>query len=494
MSIKKLAGETVIYGLSSILPKALNFLVLTSYLTYKLEDTSDFAIFSEFYAYSTVILSFMIFRLDTAFFRFGSKAKDKTAVLSTTMIPLSILTLLVMGTLYFNAQWFADLLQYPDYPHYVKWFSFILGFDALTALIFANLRLSNRPLLFLFYKLVNILITVFALLFALEVMATYFPNVKAFLDTQMGIQKDLDYAFVANLVGSFSVCLLMLPEYLKLKITFDRALYWKMLKYSAPLVLVTIAGNINQAIAVPLQKNLLGGTLEENLTQAGIFSAAAKLAILLNLFTTAFNYAAEPFFFNNAAGKEDKSAYGKILYTFTLFCGAVVLGTYGLIDIFILIIGEQYRDAVFVVPILLIAYLLLGIYYNIAIWFKLSDQTYMGTIISSVGVIFTIAISVIALPSIGIIGSAWATLACYASMVILCFILGQRNYPIEYPVGKIVRIILITVMGTVGLYIIRNHTFLSEFKLILIGLSTLLGYLLINYLIDKTHIQRLIKS
>lgn len=479
--------------MSSILPKALNFLVMTMYLTHKLEDTKDYGIFAEFYAYATVILSIMVFRLDTAFFRFGSRTDDKNKVLSTAMIPLTLLTLAVVAALFYLAPQIADLLMYPQFPQYIRWFAIILGFDAITALIFANMRLNNQPVKFLIYKVANIVATVIILLISLEVLPRFAPGVKESLDSLLGIETILDYAFMSNMLASIFVFLLLLPEYIRLKPTFDKQLFNKMLAYAAPLVLVTIAGNINQAVAVPLQKNLLGGTLDQNLAQAGIYSAAAKLAILLNLFTTAFNYAAEPFFFNNAAKEKDPTVYGKILYAFALFCGLVVIGTYGFIDILLLVIGEEYASGVIVVPVLLIAYFLLGVYYNVAIWFKLADKTHMGTIISLVGVACTIIISVLALPTIGIIGSAWATFGCYASMVTLCYILGQRHYPLQYPIGKILRIILITITAVLVIYLVRQSTAFSAGLAIATAVGCIGLYLGINYLLDRSYIQALLK-
>ena len=204
--------------------------------------------------------------------------------------------------------------------------------------------------------------------------------------------------------------------------------------------------NINQAFAAPLQKYFLGDDILDNLANAGVYGAAAKLAILLNLFTTAFNYAAEPFFFNNSEREDAVEVYGKVALAFTIVACLAALGIIFYIDVVILLLGDSYRSGINIVPILLFAYIFLGLYYNVSIWYKLKDKTYVGALISFMGAFITILISLLLLPKIGTVASAWAALTCYVCMVVVGYLVGQRYYPVNYPVFRILGYITITIV------------------------------------------------
>jgi len=435
--LKKLAGETAIYGLSHILSRVLLFIVFTIYLTRKFDgDTTEYGIYTDMYSYATVILTILVFRMDTAFFRYGSKG-DLQKVFNTGFIGVLGFCVIVLVILLPNIGSLANFLEYDESPHYIKWFAYILVLDAITALVFARLRLQSRPIRFMIYKLINVGLTIILVLTFLEFMPKYFPNQFEQLNSFLGVSRQIDYVFFANLLASGAVVLAMLPEFKTFSFSFDFPLFKKMLWYALPLVAVALAGNINQAFAAPLQKYFLGDNILDNLANAGVYGAAAKLAILLNLFTTAFNYAAEPFFFNNSDRKDAVQVYGKVALAFTIVACFAALGLIFYIDVIILLLGDSYRSGINIVPILLFAYIFLGLYYNVSIWYKLKDKTYIGALISFMGAFITIAISLALLPKIGTIASAWAALACYVSMVIVGYVVGQRYYPVEYPVRRI---------------------------------------------------------
>ncbi|MEE9437705.1 MAG: polysaccharide biosynthesis C-terminal domain-containing protein [Saprospiraceae bacterium] len=453
--IKKLAGETVIYGLSHILSRVILFVVFTSYLTHKLSaDPSEYGIYSDMYSYATVILTILVFRMDTAFFRFGSKSNDLQKTFNTGFIAILVFCIIVLIILLPNIDRLSTWLHYNSSPHYIKWFAYILVLDAITALIFARLRLTSRPYRFMFYKLFNVGLTILIVLLFLEFLPRFYPDILTNINNYLGITRQIDYVFLANLIASAAVVIIMIPEFKSFKFSFDIALFKKMGWYALPLVAVGVAGNVNQAFAAPIQKLFLGDNIIENLASVGIYAAAAKLAILLNLFTTAFNYAAEPFFFKNADKKDSIKVYGKVALAFTIVACIVSLGLIFYIDLIILIIGEGYRSGVYVVPILLFAYIFLGLYYNVSIWYKLKDKTYIGAMISFVGMSITILMSIMLLPHIGAIGSAWAALLCYIVMVVLGYLIGQKYYPVDYPVVKILTYIATTALVSgLALYI-----------------------------------------
>jgi O-antigen/teichoic acid export membrane protein len=350
----------------------------------------------------------------------------------------------------------AEALTYGDSPHYVRWFIYFLIFDALAAPVFAKLRIENRPVRFVILKFLNIILTAGFILFFIEFLPSNMPNWYESITSFFGMKRQVDFVFLTNLLASAFVLLFMIPELRALKFQFDVALFKKMLWYVVPLVFVAIAGNINQAFAAPLQKYFLGGNITENISNVAVYAAAAKLAILLNLFTSAFNYAAEPFFFNNADNKDSLKIYGKVALAFTIVSclGALALIFY--IDVIILLLGENYRSGINVVPILLFAYIFLGLYYNVSIWYKLKDKTHIGAMISFAGVSSTIVISIILLPVTGAIASAWAALVCYIIMVVIGYVVGQKYYPVAYPVKSILSYIFMTVILAVGSIYLRQ--------------------------------------
>jgi len=482
--LKKLAGETAIYGLSYIISRVLLFIVMTIYLTRKFSgDTSEYGIYSEMYGYSTIILTILVFRMDTAFFRFGSKG-EKHKSFNTGFWAVLILCIISLLVLLPNIDFFAHILQYDESPHYILWFAFILALDAITAMVFAKLRLDSRPIRFMFYKLMNVFVTIFVVLFSLEVLPRFYPEVKLQLDSFLGVQRQIDYVFYANLIASGLIVFLMLPEFRKVTFEFDKPLFKKMLVYSLPLVAVAIAGNINQAVAAPLQKWFLGDSILENLANAGVYAAAAKLAILLNLFTTAFNYAAEPFFFNNSENKNVLEIYGKVALAFTIFVCIVTLGIISYIDIVIMLLGDSYRSAIHIVPILLFAYIFLGLYYNVSIWYKLKDKTIIGAYISILGAVITLAMSLILLPKIGYVASAWAALVCYITMVLVSYIWGRKYFPVKYPVAKILGYIFITALILFGVIYLKS---ILGFGITYIVIVTLLIGLVLLYAYKKDY-------
>ena len=248
---------------------------------------------------------------------------------------------------------------------------------------------------------------------------------------------------------------------------------------------------INQFFGVPLQKYFLGSDIDLNKDQAGVYGAVQKIPALLAMFTTAYNYAAEPFFFRNADRKDSNHLYGDIALFFTIVAGLVVLGIFFFIDVFQYFIGPSFREGLFIIPFLLISYLLLGLYYNVSIWYKLSDNTIYGAGIATVGAIITLAVNMLFLPTSGIIASAYAALACYGIMVVLAYFLGQVKYPINYPVRSIIIVIsLITLLICAGSFL-RQPSSPFNFSL---GLIALIIYVTIIYLLERKKINYYFKG
>ena len=470
--IKKLAGETLIYGMASIFPRVLNILMTLVYLTYRFKETEDYGSYNEMYAYVTIFLTILVYRLDTAYFRYGSTAENKSTVFSTALIPVIISAFIVVGAVLYYSQSIANWISYADKPHYIQWFAMIIGFDAIATLFYGKFRLASQPKRFLFFRVANVILTMVFILLFLEVFPRIAPDLGNTIGSFFGVTKELDFVFLANLLASGSILILLLPEFVKIKWSLDPSLLKKMLFYSFPLIIVGLAGNINQAFAVPLQKYFLGTDITANLSDAGLYAAAAKIALLLNLFTVAFNYAAEPFFFNNEKKDKEKKAYGQVALAFTLVCVVVIIGIVTFSGLAQYLVGEKYRASLHIVPWLLFAYFFLGLYYNIAIWFKLSDKTIVGAFISVAGAIITLIVSIYFLPKVGTIASAYAAVITYAFMVCVGYLTGQKYYPIQYPVKKILSYVIVAGVMTISLVWIRqNYGMMS----IILGILYLLG-------------------
>lgn len=436
--LKKLAGQTAIYGVSSILSRLLNYIILTPYLT-RVFAQSEYGVVSEVYTYIALLLVLFTYRMETAYFRFSTKTEDKVQkTFSTASLSILITTLFYGSLMLLFAQPIADFLQYPNNANYIVWFTFIIMFDALSAIPFARLRLKNQPIRFAAIKTLGILVNIFFILFFLEIIPRLSEQGVTVFDFLYSENDRIAYIFIANFLGSLVSILCLLPHYFHIKLRFDKALWKKMMAYTLPLTLVGLAAVINQLISLPLLKFLLPYGLEENQAQVGVYTASMRLAILMSLFIQAFNYAAEPFFFRNAKEANAKHIYAQVGHAFAIVGSLIFLGIMLYLDLIQLILGKDFREALGVVPILLLAFLFLGLYYNFSIWYKLTDKTRIGAYISLTGAVITLALNFLLIPRIGYYGAAWASLACYAFMAIAGYWTGQKWYPIAYPIRKMV--------------------------------------------------------
>lgn len=444
--LKQFAGQALTYGVATILSRLVYYLLVTVLLTHILGDNkAEFGTYGFFYAYATVIVALLSFRLDTALFRFN-KQDDTGQAFSTAMITVGLLavSMAIVGTLF--SQQIANWINFPSDERYVRWFAYILAFDIINLIPFAKLRLDNKVRTFAWLKVFNVILSSVLILFFLIVLPRYENGMFSFLPE---LKETIDWVFIANLIASASLFLLLTPHMKGSLSGFNSALFKKMVYYAAPLVVVSVCNALIQFFNVPLQEMFLDEGHEANLGEAGVYDAMRRVAGLFVMFTTAFNYAAEPFFFNNASKETRETLYGKISRLYLLIGGACILGMYLGVDVIKHLIGENYRGGLGLLPVLLIAYLLLGLYYNISIWYKLSDKTKYGAYISLIGCGITLIISITLLPLIGYAASAIATLASYFVMVVIGYAWGQKHYPISYPVAKLTRdmVVIIAFIG-----------------------------------------------
>ena len=437
--VKKLAGETAIYGLSSILGRVVNWVILTPYLT-RVFLKAEYGIVSDLYFYIALLLVFFTYRMETAFFRFASRADaegtDGNTVFTTASLSIIGTTVFLSALLLLLAPQIAVLLKYPGRGDYVQLFTLIVAFDALAAIPFARLRMDSRPLRFAFVKLSAIVLNIALIFFFLEILPWAAERGIDWAVAWYEPERRIAYVFWANLLASGCTLLLLSPLYYRLTWQFAGDVWQRMVNYALPLVLAAFAGIVNQLIGTPMLKYLGQGTTTENLDLGGVYAAAAKLAVLMNLFVQAFNYAAEPFFFRQAAVSSDRTIYADVARAFALVGSLAFLGIMLYLDVIQYFLGEDFREGLGILPILLVANFFLGLYYNFSIGYKLSDQTRWAGYIALMGSVITLIINIVFIPQITIYAPAWASLACFVSMCIAGYWLTRKYWPVDYRLDK----------------------------------------------------------
>jgi O-antigen/teichoic acid export membrane protein len=432
--IKKLAGETALYGLSSILGRFLNVMLVPLYT--RTLDPGEYGIVTDLYAISAFLIIIYSYRMESAFFRFGTPKADREKTFSTALISLLISTAIITGLLFLFAQPIATAAQYDAHPEYIRWFALMLALDALSELPFARLRLEQRPIRFVSIKLLNIganiCLNLFWLVFCPWAASKGMHWVHYVWSPGLGV----GYIFLSNVLASLLTLLLLLPEFRAIRFPFDKALWTKMMLYAAPLIIVGFAGMVNEMLSRTMMKYLLTGTPDENMTELGIFGANYKLAMLITLFTQAYRYAAEPFFFRHANDENAMQTQAEVTKWFTITAAIGMLGILLFLDLVKHFLGKDFHSGVGVVPILLCANLLLGVYYNFSVWFRLKDRTGLGAWISLAGALITIVLNILWIPVFGYVGAAWVTLICYLVMSWLTWLTGRKHYPVPYQLGR----------------------------------------------------------
>ena len=397
----------------------------------------EYGIVTNLYSYVAFFMVLLTYGMETGYFRFASKSSEHEKVYSTSIISLFITSLLFLLLVVSFKNHIAGLIQYPDHSEYILWLAIILAIDAFTAIPFARLRLNNRPLKFAFIKLINIGFNIgFNLFFLLLCPKVIANNPDSFLNIFYSAHIGVGYVFISNLLSSFVTLLLLLPEIFRINFYFDRKLLFKMLSYSFPILIVGLAGMINQNIDKILIPFLLPET-ENPMQQLGIYGAGVKIAVLMNMFIQAFRYAFEPFFFSQAENKDDKNIHADIMKYFVVFGLLIFLGMTLYIDVIKLIIPVSYEEGFSVVPVILLANLFFGIYFALSMWYKLTDLTRFGAYIAVLGAVITIVLNVILIPVYGYKGSAFTVLVCFFTMMTISYFLGQKYYPIPYNLKRI---------------------------------------------------------
>lgn len=443
--LKRLAGQTAVYGVSSVLGRILGYLLVPLYTRVFLPD--QYGTVSVFYAFAAFLTVVLTYGMETAFFRFHENEHDKSRVFSTGMICLTVTSVIFIALVTTFSSSIAGWMGYSDHPEYVTWFGWFLGLDAISKIPFALLRAQNKAVRFAAINLTNILINfglnLFFLLFCPYVLGhSSWSFLHGVINAVYNPGWGIEYIFISNLVASSVTLLLLVPQFRAVKHKVDTRLLRQMLIYALPLLFAGMAGIVNETFDRLLLRYLLpAGTAEY---QVGIYSACYKISILMTIFIQAYRYAAEPFFFAAAKEQEPELLYRRIMNYFIIAVSFIFLATMVYLDDFILrfLIGKKYWEGRAVIPILMMANLFLGVYYNLSIWYKLTSKTIWGAWLSLMGAVITLALNFWWIPLgpdhliHGYMGSAWATFICYGAMMVVSWLLGRRFFPVKYDLGR----------------------------------------------------------
>ncbi len=445
-SIKKLAGETLWYGGSTIAAKFINYL-LTPFLTYTLANKSDYGKIGLIYSLIPIFNVLFTYGFETAYFRFSNKKELDSKLYSTAFLSLFFTTIVFTSILWFGQNFLGRLIGLTEFPTIIQLMILIIATDTLSAIPFARLRQENRPKKFAAAKVLGILVNIFLTWFFIGYCPNHFnenPNgwLHKIYDPTVN---PITYVVLANLIQSIITLLFLWKEILQVRFSFNKKLWSQMIVYALPLIVVGMGGMINETMDRLMLRWWLPGTEMFKEEQVGVYNASYKLAILITLFIQAFKMSAEPFFFKQAEGSNPQKVYARVMKFFVIIISTMFLAVSLYIPIWKYFIGPKYWEGLIVVPILLMANIFLGIYYNLSVWYKLSNKTIYGAWVTLLGSLITILLNYIFIPHFGFLACAWTTCICYGIMMVLSFIWGQKHYRIPYAWKKLVAYLVIVV-------------------------------------------------
>ncbi|HZY82542.1 MAG TPA: oligosaccharide flippase family protein [Cyclobacteriaceae bacterium] len=475
--IRKLAGDTILYGLGNIVPRFMNFVLFPIHTRFRF-DPEEFGVFTylmSLVAFMNIIYSF---GMETTFFRFATKpGADPKRVFNIGQTVVIVVGVIISGSIIIFAQPIATALKVGDHPDFIVWLAAIMFIDNLAALPFSRLRLENRPVRFAIYRIANIVVVVVLNLYFLFVI----------YDPAIGI----GYIFLAMLIANSMYIVFFFKSFIQWRPTYDREMSSSMLSYSFPIVLTGLLGTTNEFFSrISLEKWLPEGFYpgQSSAFALGVFGASYRFAVFMQLAVTAYRMAAEPFFFNNAADKESPKLFATVNHYFVIVCCFMLLGISINMDVLKQLMAPSYWEGIVVVVPLLLGYLFFGIYYNMTVWYKLTDKTIYGTYITVGGAALTIALNYIFIPMYGYLGSAWVTTFVYLAMTITCYLLGQKFYPIPYTIFSDA----LYIIGTTALvYIVNLYTFENVIVGVVVHGLVLFAWLGIVYFINLSRFNKL---
>jgi O-antigen/teichoic acid export membrane protein len=489
--VKKLASQTLWYGLPTIGSRFLGY-ILNFSLTfiYQARDTADL---TQIYAIVPFLNILFTYGVETSYFRFVQES-DKYKLYNILNTSLIVTTFLFSGILLFFTKQLADATFMSAHPEYFVWLTGIIFLDTLATLPFAKLRQEGRPRKYAFVRVMGIVVNVLVVVFFLGVcpkIAATNPNSVWLLLYDPSI--DIGYYLIGNLVGSAVTFLLLWSQWSDFRFRFDKAMWKEVMTYSWPLIIVGLGGMINEMLSRLVYQHVVTIDPLEAKKQLGIFAANYRLAVLITIFIQMFRMAAEPFFFNQSKNENAQKTYARVMKFFVIACCFMFLVIGLFLDVFKEILTlkfKEYGEGIHIVPVLAMGSVFLGIYYNLSVWYKLTNKNLYGAAITIAGALITILLNIWWIPHFGYTGSAWATFTCYAFMMIASYMLGQKHYKIPYAKKKLIAYLALTTLVFFihkGLGMLYSNIWLSIGTAVIL----LIGFFLFVATIEKKEFQRL---
>lgn len=470
-NLKSVVKDTAIYGLSSIVGRFLNYLLVPLYTAKLSAASGGYGVITNVYAYTALLMVILTYGMETTFFRYVNKeGENPDKVYSTTMISVASTSLLFVLLVLLFLQPISSFMGYADHSSYIWVMAVTVAVDAFACIPFAYLRYKKRPMKFAILKLANIMMTILLNLFFFLLLPAWTGN---------GGLVDAGYAFYINLFCSVALLFFLLKEITAVPFDFDKALLRRMLSYSWPILVLGVAGILNQTADKILFPYIYQGT--DAHSQLGIYGAASKIAMIMAMITQAFRYAYEPFVFGNNNDKDSRNTYAKAMKFFIIFTLLAFLVVMAYIDLLKYIIGRDYWEGLKVVPVVMAAEIMMGIYFNLSFWYKLIDKTIWGAWFSGIGCVVLITVNVLFVPRYGYMACAWAGFMGYASAMTISYLVGQKKYPINYPLKEIVLYVALAAVLYIGIG--YSNRLLPLWAAL--AVNTLIIFLFIAYIVKK---------
>jgi len=490
---KRLASQTAIYGLPTIIGRLLNYFLVPLY-TYNFPP-SEYGTVNEMYAYVSFLLIVLTYGMETALFNFSRLHDNKQKVYSTILACITITSGVFIAGLTVFSQPIADLIRHPDHPEYITWFALILGLDAVSSIAFAKLREQNKARSFAVIKTLNIGVNIVFNLFFIVICpkvlhhpeSVFYSFIQKIYSPEIGI----GYIFISNLIASIVTLLVQMPSMIRAAFPaqnnnggiLDFSMLKTILIYALPLLIAGLAGMTNETIDRILLKYLLPSNIA--LAQVGIYGACYKISIIMTMFWQTFRYAAEPFFFAHAKEQNAAKTYAHVMNYFVIVCMLIFLGTMANLSWIKYFVGKDYREGLNVVPILLLANFCIGVFFNLSIWYKLSNKTKYGAYLTMFGAVITLIGNFVFIPVYGYMASAWATLACYAAMMVASYLLGNKHYPVNYDLKRFLGYVTLSLI----LYALSGYIVSESYKIDLVLKNLLLlVFVIIVFIFERKNL------
>lgn len=445
-NLKSLAKDTAIYGLSSIAARFINYLLVPIQTDRFNSAGGQYGIITNVYAYVALLIVVLTYGMETTFFRFMSKeGENPDRVYATTLKMVGMTSLLFMAVVILFNQPIASVLGYSDHPEYILIMYVTVAIDAFAAIPFAYLRCKHRPIKFATLKMLNITFNIVLNLLYLVVLPYFKINPFGIYDDRFTL--DVVWVFYINLFCTIATLLMLWKELAGIRYKFDMVTCRRMLSYTFPLLIMGLAGQLNQCASQIIFPYVFNGTPEEARMQLGIYGACIKIAMIMVMITQAFRYAYEPFVFGKSKDKDNKDTYAKAMKFYIIFTLLAFLSVMGYMDVLRHVVGRSYWEGLEIVPIVMAAEIMFGIFFNLSFWYKLTDRTIWGAYFSGIGATVLIVMDILLIPRMSYWACAWAGFVSYAVSMVISYYFGQKYYPIKYPVRDIlIYVVIATVL------------------------------------------------